>query len=126
MSGGGLASQDDGGSSSGNTTSSSGSGTGTSSGTSTDDASDPLGSLDGAAASLDGSGGHPLDGAPQDSGVDSGSICSHLNTCCTWLQQYGTSAMTVTSCQQTATSGNESSCAFLLGTLESSYLCLGA
>ncbi|MGH7437013.1 MAG: hypothetical protein ACRENE_15170 [Polyangiaceae bacterium] len=125
MSEGGLVtSQDDGGSSSGSTTSSS-SGAGTSSGAAKDDASDPL---EGAAASLDGSssGGHPLDGGPRDGAADSGSVCSHLSTCCTWLQQYGTSAMSVMSCQQTAVSGNQSSCAFLLGTFESAGLCLGA
>ncbi len=92
-----------------------------------DDASDPFDAhgLDGAAPSFDGSasGGHTLDGGSGDGGA--GMYCKRLNTCCSMLQAYGASAMSVMSCQQSAQGGDENGCLFLLGTFQSAYLCFG-
>src|SRR5581483_2439340 len=102
VSSGGLGSSgDDGGASSG-TTSSSSSGSGTSSGFAMYDASDPFDAhgLDGAAPSFDGSasGGNAVDGGSGDGGAAATMYCKRLNTCCSMLQAYGASAMSVMSC----------------------------
>lgn len=93
------------------------------------DAADPFdgGGLEGAAPGFDGlaSGGHAVDGGAHDAGTTPGMYCSRLNTCCSQLQQYGSSPSSVMSCQQTAMGGNESTCQFLLGTIQSTYLCFG-
>ena len=93
------------------------------------DASDPFDAhgLDGAAPSFDGSasGGNAVDGGSGDGGAAATMYCKRLNTCCSMLQAYGASAMSVMSCRQSAQAGDENSCLFLLGTFQSAYLCFG-
>jgi hypothetical protein len=92
------------------------------------DASDPFDArgLEGTAPSFDGSasGGHTVDGGSGD-GATPGMYCQRLNACCSLLQAYGAAAMSVMTCQQSAQSGDENGCLFLLGTFQSAYLCLG-
>jgi hypothetical protein len=88
---------------------------------SNDDASNPFTLPPPGDAAID---ARRTDAGPRDAAADAPSICAQLNACCSLLAAFGTSAMSVQTCMEAATGGDEGTCETLLGTFESVGLCL--